>query len=73
MVNDKTENYPVVKPYEEDWIPAQHLKSRASKLKKRDGGASSGGEEVTSGGEVTSGAESATETKGGKKRKNKKA
>jgi len=73
VVNEKTEDYPNVKPYEEEWIPAQHLKSRTSKLKKRDTGASSGGEELTSGGEVTSGAESATEGKGGKKRKNKKA
>lgn len=75
VVNEKTENYPNVKPYEEDWIPAQHLKSRASKLKKRDGagGASSGGEDFTSGGEATSGAESATESKGARKRKGKKA
>ena len=52
--------YPDVKPYEEDWIPAHHLKSRATKLK---GGASSGGEELTSGGEIMSGGESGTEGK----------
>ena len=48
--------YPDVRPYEEEWIPAEHLKSRQPKLKKR-GGASSGGEDLTSGGEITSGGE----------------
>lgn len=41
-------SYPDVKPYEEEWIPEQHLKSRASKLKKKDG-VVSGGEELTTG------------------------
>jgi hypothetical protein len=72
VVNEKKEDYPKVKPYEEDWIPASHLKNRASKLKKQDGGASSGGEEITSGGEVTSGAESGPEGKVSRKRKGKK-
>jgi len=71
VVNEKTEDYPKVKPYEEDWIPAHHLKSRASKT-KRDGGASSGGEELLSAGEATSGAESGTEGKA-RRRKGKKA
>ena len=74
VINEKTEDYPNVKPYEEDWIPAHHLKNRGSKTKKRDGGASSGGEELLSAGDVTSGAESGPEgSKGGKKRKGKKA
>ena len=74
VVNKKTEEYPTVKPYEEEWIPAHHLKSRTSKLKKRaDGGLSSGGEELTSGGEVTSGAESGGEGLKNRKRKTKKA
>lgn len=61
--------YPDVKPYEEEWIPAHHLKSKASKLPKGDnegvssGGASSGGDEITSGGEATSGAESGIDVK----------
>lgn len=63
--------YPDVKPYEEEWIPEQHLKSRASKLKKKDGGVSAG-EELMSGGEVTSGAESPSEGKT-RRRKGKKA
>jgi hypothetical protein len=72
------QDYPDVRPYEEEWIPEHLLKNRASKLKKRDGAgarASSAGEEVTSGGEATSGGEmSGTEGKGqGKKRKSKKA
>lgn len=66
------QSYPNVRPYEEEWIPAHHLKSGGSKLKKRGKGvpgASSGGEELTSGGEITSGGEaSGTE---GKKVKNK--
>lgn len=64
-----------VKPYEEEWIPEQHLKSRQNKVKGRSGrgGASSGGEGFTSGGEMTSGAEtSGTEGKP-IKRKGKKA
>ncbi|WWC61998.1 uncharacterized protein I303_104585 [Kwoniella dejecticola CBS 10117] len=65
--------YPNVKPYEEEWIPASHLKNRQSKLKKSKSGAgaaSSGDELVTSGGEITSGGEaSGTE---GKVRSNKK-
>jgi translocon-associated protein subunit alpha len=74
VVNEKTEAYPNVKPYDEDWIPATHLKNRSSKTKRRDGGASSGGEEVLSAGDITSGAESGPEvSKGGKKRKGKKA
>lgn len=74
---EKGKQYPDVKPYEEEWIPAEHLKSRQSKLKKRStggGAASSGGEEVTSGGEITSGGEaSGVEGKRGKKAKGKKA
>ncbi|KAL7418486.1 hypothetical protein Q5752_006944 [Cryptotrichosporon argae] len=46
---DNKEQYPAVKPYEEEWIPEQHLRSRAGKVRK-DGGATSG-EELTSGGE----------------------
>lgn len=67
--------YPDVKPYEEEWIPAHHLKSGGSKLKKRNvGGASSGGEELTSGGEITSGGEtSGAEGKKAGKRRTKKA
>ncbi|WVQ80764.1 hypothetical protein IAT38_002869 [Cryptococcus sp. DSM 104549] len=65
---DGTEEYPSVKPYEEEWIPAQHLKSRSSKLRKGDAGLSSGGEELTSGGET-----SGTEVKGRKKKGGKKA
>jgi translocon-associated protein subunit alpha len=67
VVNEKTESYPTVKPYEEEWIPAQHLKSRASKTKKEAGALSSGGEEATSG------AESGPEGKGARRRKSKKA
>lgn len=72
--NLEKKSYPDVKPYEEEWIPEQHLKSRASKLKKKGGDvrAASGTEELTSGGEATSGAESGPEVKG-KKRKGKKA
>jgi translocon-associated protein subunit alpha len=67
--------YPDVKPYEEEWIPEHHLKSRASKLKKREAGAgvSSAGEEVTSGGEVTSGAETSGAEGKTRRRKSKKA
>jgi hypothetical protein len=77
VVNDKKEDYPTVKPYEEEWIPAHHLKSRTSKLQRKtrvDGDASSGGEDLTSGGEgaVTSGAESAAEGSKARKRKGKK-
>jgi translocon-associated protein subunit alpha len=70
--NEKTTNYPNVKPYEEEWIPEQHLKHRASKLKKDQKGdlvVNSGGE--TSGGEATSGGEGKTGTP--KKRRGKKA
>ena len=71
--NTEKKAYPDVKPYEEEWIPEQHLKSRASKLQRKDGKAGAiGGEELTSGGEATSGAESATEVKA-KKGKGKKA
>ncbi|KAI9639774.1 uncharacterized protein MKK02DRAFT_29757 [Dioszegia hungarica] len=80
VVVAKQENqvYPDVKPYEEEWIPAHHLKSGGSKLKKRGGkgvpGASSGAEELTSGGEVTSGAEtSGAEGRKVKGKKGKKA
>lgn len=67
--------YPDVKPYEEEWIPEHHLKSRASKLKKREAGAgaSSAGEEATSGGEVTSGAETSGAEGKTRRRKSKKA
>ena len=58
----KKQKYPDVKPYEEEWIPEQHLKSRANKLKKKEG-AVGGGEDLTSGGEVTSGGESGVEVK----------
>lgn len=56
---DTDKVYPDVKPYEEDWIPKEHLKHRQTKLKKRStgGAASSGGEELTSAGEATSGGE----------------
>lgn len=65
--------YPDVKPYEEEWIPEQHLKNRASKLKKKEGtSAVPGTEELTSGGEATSGAESGPDGKT-RKRKGKKA
>lgn len=73
---EKGKQYPDVKPYEEDWIPEQHLRSRQTKLKKRStgGAASSGGEEVTSGGEITSGGEtSGAEGRKAGKRKGKKA
>ncbi|AAW40840.1 hypothetical protein CNBA2520 [Cryptococcus deneoformans B-3501A] len=67
VVPGKESVYPEVKPYEEEWIPEQLLKSKQNKLKKRNvDGASSAGE-ITSGGE-TSGAEGK-----GKKRKGKKA
>jgi hypothetical protein len=65
---EKGKQYPDVRPYEEEWIPAEHLKSRQHKLKKRGGAASSGGEEVTSGGDLTSGGE----TSGAEIRKSKK-
>ncbi|ORY33990.1 hypothetical protein BCR39DRAFT_518049 [Naematelia encephala] len=66
--------YPEVKPYEEEWIPAHHLKSKASKTKKgKDGGASSAGEEVLSGGDVTSGGETSGAEGKIKRRKHKKA
>lgn len=77
---EKGKAYPDVKPYEEEWIPEQHLKHRASKLKKSGaaaGGASSGGEDVdvVSGGEATSGGEtSGVEGKSkSQKKKSKKA
>ena len=57
--------YPDVKPYQEEWIPAEHLKNRGSKLKKTDGGETSGGE-ATSGGEM-SGAEGKARRRKGKK------
>jgi translocon-associated protein subunit alpha len=78
VVAEKGKAYPDVKPYEEEWIPEQHLKNRASKLKKSgatSGGASSGGEDLLSGGDVTSGGEiSEVETKSPKanKKKNRK-
>ncbi|WVF71398.1 hypothetical protein IAT40_006202 [Kwoniella sp. CBS 6097] len=68
--NTEATQYPNVKPYEEDWIPASHLKSRTTKLKKRNGAggasgaASSGDELLTSGGEASG-------TEGGKKNKKK--
>lgn len=65
----KDQAYPNVKPYEEDWIPQHHLKSRTSKVRKGDG-AVSGSEDVTSGGEATSGAESGPEGSA-RRRKNK--
>lgn len=57
---DKGKQYPDVKPYEEEWIPKEHLKHRQTKLQKKSAGgaASSGGEELTSAGEATSGGES---------------
>lgn len=56
---EKGKQYPDVKPYEEDWIPKEHLKHRQTKLSKKStgGAASSGGEDFTSGGEMTSGGE----------------
>jgi translocon-associated protein subunit alpha len=77
VVNEKKTEYPNVKPYEEEWIPEQHLKSRAGKLKKDGKGdvvgakgdlVTSGGE--TSGGEATSGGEGVKDTP--RKRKGKK-
>ncbi|OCF36668.1 hypothetical protein I316_01263 [Kwoniella heveanensis BCC8398] len=68
--NTEATQYPNVKPYEEDWIPESHLKSRTTKLKKRNtgaggsGAASSGDELLTSGGEASG-------TEGGKKNKRK--
>lgn len=67
----KTQEYPNVKPYEEEWIPQHHLKNRTTKLKKGDGATS--GEEVTSGGEATSGAESGPEGVRRRKSKGKRA
>jgi translocon-associated protein subunit alpha len=71
---DSGKPYPEsVKPYEEDWVPAHHLKPAAAPRRRKgakvtDGAVSAG--EVTSGGEgVTSGAESGTERKKGKKGK----
>ncbi|KAK8864431.1 hypothetical protein IAR55_001679 [Kwoniella newhampshirensis] len=60
--------YPDVKPYEEEWIPEHLLKSKQTKMKKKGGpgGASSGGEEVTSGGEA-SGTEGKIRKRKGKK------
>lgn len=58
--------YPAVKPYEEEWIPAHHLKNRSAKTKKSNAGVTSGDEGVTSGGEATSGAESTPDVKGRK-------
>ena len=73
VVPAKTEkkSYPDVKPYEEEWIPEHHLKTRASKLKMKEG-TTSAGEELTSGGEVTSGGESGPDAKA-RRRKGKKA
>ncbi|WWD17271.1 hypothetical protein CI109_101711 [Kwoniella shandongensis] len=74
--NESATDYPNVKPYEEEWIPEHLLKNKQTKLKKKGGpgGASSGGEEVTSGGEITSGGEaSGTEGVKIRKRKGKKA
>ena len=62
--------YPVVKPYEEDWIPAHHIGGKAKKRVGKGGGVTSG-DEVTSGGEATSGGESGPDRKG--KRRSKKA
>lgn len=68
VVAEKGKQYPDVKPYEEEWIPAEHLKSRQPKIKKRSG-ASSGVEDLTSGGEITSGGEtSGAEIRKGKKK-----
>ncbi|WRT66401.1 uncharacterized protein IL334_003357 [Kwoniella shivajii] len=63
-------SYPNVKPYEEDWIPASHLKHRQTKLsKKKSGTGASSGDELLSGGDVTSGGEaSGTEIKKNKKK-----
>ncbi|KAK4687377.1 translocon-associated protein subunit alpha, partial [Tremellales sp. Uapishka_1] len=61
---DSGKVYPDVKPYEEEWIPEQHLRSRQPKPKKK-GGASSAGEEITSGGD-TSGGEKKRKSKGKK-------
>jgi len=72
VVNDKPSDYPNVKPYEEEWIPAQHLKSRQGKLKKDGKGDVKVVEGETSGGEVTSGGESGKEGTP-RKRKGKKA
>lgn len=68
--DQKKQEYPQVKAYEEDWIPAHHTQSGKAKKRTGKGGATSG-DEVTSGGEITSGAESGPERKG--KRKTKKA
>lgn len=61
VADPDTKAYPDVRPYEEEWIPEQHLKSRGPKAKK-------GGEaDLTSGGEATSGGEtSGAEGKKGK-------
>jgi hypothetical protein len=66
------QDYPTVKPYEEDWIPAHHISGKAKKRAgKGAAGGGTSGEEVTSGGEITSGGESGPDRKG--KRKAKKA
>ena len=72
-VPTEKKSYPVVKPYEEEWIPEQHLKNRASKLKKRESGVSGGEDLTTSGGEATSGPDSAPEGRSPRKGKGKKA
>ena len=56
--------------FEEDWIPAHHLKK--TKPRKGDGAGNTSGEELTSAGEITSGAESGPEGKV-RRRKAKKA
>lgn len=65
VVPSETKPYPEVKPYEEEWIPAHHLKSKGSKTKK----GVVGGDEVLSAGEATSGGE--TSGAEGKRRKSK--
>jgi translocon-associated protein subunit alpha len=72
VVNDKPVDYPNVKPYEEEWIPAQHLKSRPGKVRKDAKGDVIIVEGETSAGEVTSGGESGREGTP-RKRKGKKA
>lgn len=68
---EKGNDYPNVKAYDEDFIPKEHLKNRASKLKK-EGGTTSGGE-MTSGDEMTSGGELSGGEGKGRKRKTKRA
>jgi translocon-associated protein subunit alpha len=75
VVAEPGKAYPDVKPYEEEWIPEQHLRNRASKTKKSANaiaGASSGGEDLTSAGEVTSGGETSGAEGLKKKKKGKK-